>query len=251
MSDVNEASCPSAASHWDAVYAAKPIAAVDPDHPVLQAALRHFGDVRGMRVCDLGSGTGEYALALHRAGANVTAIDMSESATERLRRHVEAEGLVGLRVIRSNAMDVAEHGPFDCLFGAYILHHLEPFESATAALRDAVVPGGKAFFVENNAGIGAPALWFRRWLAGRFWFPKYGDHEEHPLTPSEVEQLRVGFELEVHHPELALFRLVSLYVLRHRVAPGFFAWLDEVGYAAPALRRFSYVQHLLLTREVR
>ncbi|MEB3223597.1 MAG: class I SAM-dependent methyltransferase [Candidatus Sericytochromatia bacterium] len=232
---------------WDARYEGKAIAAAAPDDPVLRAALAHFGDVRGLHVCDLGSGTGEFALAFLRAGARVTAIDQSEAATRRLSEIAAREGLEGLRVVHGDACRLGDWGPYDRVFGALILHHLEPFPTVVEALTRALAPGGKAFFHENNAGIGAPALWFRQHLAGRLWFPKHGDAQEHPLTPAELRLLRTALEVRVAFPELALFRLVSHYVFRDRCVPALFRWLDEVGYAWPPLRRYSYFQYLYVS----
>lgn len=44
-----------------------------------EAELRLCGDVRGKRVLDLGSGSGENAVAFARAGAHVTAVDASSA----------------------------------------------------------------------------------------------------------------------------------------------------------------------------
>ncbi|MEB3196093.1 MAG: methyltransferase domain-containing protein [Candidatus Sericytochromatia bacterium] len=247
MSDAShQAAAASARTHWNEVYAHKPLGPHPVDHPVLVAALEHFGDVRGLRVCDLGSGTGEYALAFLRAGAKVTAIDYSQEATARLRAHALQAGLEDLTVICGDALRLAEFGPFDCVFGAMILHHLEPFEQAVVALQQALTPDGRAFFHENNAGVGRFALAFRRYLTGRLWFPKYGDDQEFPLTSDEVAKLSGAFHVRVVYPELALFRLVSHYVFRERFAPGLFAWLDRTLYRWPAWRRFSYLQYLYL-----
>ena len=131
-----------------------------------------------------------------------------------------------------------------CVFGSMILHHLEPFAEFAARLRRAMPPQAKAFFWENNARSRL-LIWFRNHVIGKLWIPKHGDPDEHPLTPCEVDELRKRFELDVEYPELALFRMIPLYLLRGRCMPPF-AWLDRVCYRLPAIRRYSYRQYLLL-----
>lgn len=237
-----------ATEFWDQVYNDREVAIAPAGSPVMQAALAHFGDVRGKRLLDLGCGAGEYALAWAALGAEVVALDLSEVAVAKLQAFADARGVPNLRAVQGSAMAIDQHGPFDLVFGAFILHHLEPFAAFADALQRALAPGGKAFFHENNAGVGAPAIWFRQHLAGRWWFPKFGDDDEFPLTPGEVGELRKRFAVDQTFPELALFRLVSLYALRNKLLPGAFAWLDRTLYHVPAVRRFSYYQDLGLTK---
>lgn len=60
---------------WAAVYDhdGNPLQALE--GPVVRAAV---GDVRGLKVLDLGCGTGRHALWLAAAGAHVTGVDFSE-----------------------------------------------------------------------------------------------------------------------------------------------------------------------------
>jgi 2-polyprenyl-3-methyl-5-hydroxy-6-metoxy-1,4-benzoquinol methylase len=236
-------------SHWNRVYEAKQPVPHPPNHPVLQAALAHLGPLDGLRVCDVGCGTGEYALAFAAAGAEVVAIDRSEMATQRLARWAQDQGMGNLTVVCDDALALARYGPFDRVFGAMILHHIEPFPQMVQALDAALKRDGRAFFHENNAGIGQAALWFRQHLAGRCWFPKHGDAEEFPLTRQEVAHLQQTFRVRVVYPELALFRLVSHYIFRGRLLPSLFDWLDHFCFRFARLRSMSYQQFLLLSRQ--
>jgi hypothetical protein len=47
-------------------------------------------------------------------------------------------------------------------------------------------------------------IWFRQNIVGKLWVPKHGDSEEFPLTPSEVDEIRKYFEVEIVYPELLL-----------------------------------------------
>ena len=46
---------------------------------------RHLTNLRGMKVADIGCGTGRHALAMAAAGANVTAVDFSEGMLAKAR----------------------------------------------------------------------------------------------------------------------------------------------------------------------
>lgn len=235
-------------THWNRVYEQKDLIPHPVEHPVLAAAMRHFGSLEGLRVCDVGCGTGEFALAFAAAGAEVTAIDRSETAIRRLGEWAREHGVNNLTPVCDDALGLADYGPFDRVFGAMILHHVEPFAQMAESLDAALSADGRAFFFENNAGVGQVALWFRQHLAGTWWFPKHGDLDEFPLTQEEVAQLRGRFVTEVVYPELALFRLVSHYIFRDRFCPQGFAWLDRVAYRFHRLRPMSYQQYLLLGR---
>src|SRR5438105_3278933 len=52
-----------------------------------------LGDVRGLRVADIGCGTGRHALRLAAEGALVTGVDFSEVMLERARRKPGAEAV--------------------------------------------------------------------------------------------------------------------------------------------------------------
>lgn len=236
------------AEFWNAIYADKAIAPARTEHPVAAAALSHFGDVAGKRLLDLGCGTGEFAIMFAALGAEVVAIDRSETSVSKLQAFAEAHGLANLSARCLDARDLPALGEFDLVFGTLILHHIEPFDAFASELTAAMRPGGKGFFHENNAAIGAPALWFREHLAGKLWFPKYGDADEFPLMPREVAALRRGLNVEITYPELAFFRLISQYVFRNKVLPRLHAWLDAELYRFDWCRKFSYFQYLFLSR---
>lgn len=81
---------------------------------------------------------------------------------------------------------------FDIVFGAYILHHtnLQCSISETARV---LKNSGVAIFIENFAFN--PIFNFgRKYLTGRFYIPKYGTENEHPLTINDVKNIRKYFK---------------------------------------------------------
>jgi hypothetical protein len=118
-------------------------------------------------------------------------------------------------------MNISSLGQFDAVFGSMILHHIEPFSQFAGILFQTLTPGGKAFFWENNAHSRL-LVWWRENLVGRFGIPKHGDQDEFPLTPDELDELQARFQVRVEYPELFLFRLISIYLLRGSGIPSFF-----------------------------
>jgi 2-polyprenyl-3-methyl-5-hydroxy-6-metoxy-1,4-benzoquinol methylase len=217
----------------------------DPRNPILLRAQRHFGDVRGRTLVDLGCGKGDCSLYFASLGAEVISVDLSAVAIGNLQAYCRAHGVGNVTPVRLSALELRSLGSVDFVFGSMILHHIEPFEQFAEVLRAVLAPNGRAFFWENNARS-ALMLWFREHLVGRLWVPKHGDPDESPLTPQEVDRLRERFVVEVEYPELVLFRMISRYLLRGHCARPFEA-LDRYCYRFQALRQYSYQQYLCLS----
>lgn len=209
----------------------------------VDAAVAHFGDVRGKTILDLGCGAGTASLYFARLGANVIAADISEVAIEMLAREARRLSLSNLqpRLISTPFMGGIDE--FDFVFGNMVLHHLEPFDQFASELHYKLRL--KGFFWENNAASRL-LMWFRKHLVGRLWIPKYGDESEFPLTPGEVEVLRKYFSVEIEYPEMFFWRLASSYLLRGRLY-GLAVALDEFFYRHNILSRYSYRQFIRLT----
>src|SRR5262245_35779015 len=59
----------------------------------LETGIAFFGDVQNKDVLDIGCGFGNNSIALARLGANVTAVDISQVAIEKLNRKATELGL--------------------------------------------------------------------------------------------------------------------------------------------------------------
>ena len=229
----------------DKVYAKNPTRTPNENDPTLLEAMRHFGDVSGAKLLDLGCGNGSSSLFFAKRGANVVSIDISEVAINGLSDFCAENQISNITPTKCSAMEIDNLGSFDFVFGNMILHHLEPFETFSEVLRNSIVPGGKAFFHENNA-FSDLLIWFRDNVAGKYGVPKHGDDDEFPLTPAERELLKRKFSVDVVYPELAFFGLASVYLLKgrlHRYTKG----LDDYLFQFPSLRKYSYRQYLLLS----
>jgi 2-polyprenyl-3-methyl-5-hydroxy-6-metoxy-1,4-benzoquinol methylase len=236
-----------ATEFWDDVFARtahSPVQMPDRQDRVLRRALRHFGDVQGRRLIDLGCGQGASSLYFASLGASVISVDLSAVAVSNLQEYCHSNGIKNITPVQLSALDLRALGPVDLVFGSMILHHIEPFPRFVDALRAVLPGGGKAFFWENNARSRL-MIWFRQHVVGRLWVPKHGDPDEFPLTPDEVAELQRQFDVEIEYPELVLFRMIALYFFRgHLMTP--FAALDRYGFRFVTLRKYSYQQYLCL-----
>jgi len=235
-----------AKSYWNRVYRDAQLASSSPGDSVLIDALDYFGgDITNCRLLDIGCGLGKASLCFAHHGASVTSIDTSAEAVKYLRTYCTERRITNITPLQMSAADVAEIGPFDFVFGSFILHHIEPFDEFARTLRATLQPGGRAFFYENSA-MSALLMWARKRLTGRLGIPKHGDEEEYPLAPDEVDILHKYFHTEVVYPELVFFRLIPLYLLRNKGGP-LFSKLDDLFYRVPRFRRYSYRQYILLS----
>jgi 2-polyprenyl-3-methyl-5-hydroxy-6-metoxy-1,4-benzoquinol methylase len=229
---------------WDELYTS---AQFDQNVPiaVVRAAVAHFGSVSGKTLLEVGGGPGATSLYFGSLGANVINVEKSSKAINYLKTRIETLKIRNVRGICGDASDLAHLEPVDFVFGSMILHHLEPFHEFVAQLRRVLKPGGKAFFYENNANSRI-LVWFRQKIVGKFWIPKYGDQEEFPLTPDEVDELKKTFKVEIVYPEMLFFRLASTYLFKKRFRP-FLGKVDEFFFRRRWMVNRSYRQYLLIS----
>jgi SAM-dependent methyltransferase len=159
------------------------------DHETwIRPAFAQLGDVRGLHVLDYGCGHGMAAVVLARAGAAVSAFDLSGGYVEEAAARARANG-VSIHVVQANG----EHLPFadaafDRVWGCAILHHLD-LARAGRELRRVLHPQGRAVFCEPWGGNPLLNLARRR-------LPYPGKHrtpDEQPLTRRQLAELKAIF----------------------------------------------------------
>lgn len=132
-------------------------------------ALRRLVPLRAdMRVLSIGSGLGDYELALAGAVRHIVAVELSEVATAEARGRLAAAGVVNVDVITGAIDDQAfAPGAFDLIYAMGVFHHFLPAQRAAllARLRPWLAPDGQLYLRDPNARGWlrlAMEAWFRR-----------------------------------------------------------------------------------------
>jgi ubiquinone/menaquinone biosynthesis C-methylase UbiE len=171
----------------------------------------------GMRVLDLGCGSGDLSLQLLARGARVTGVDVSGGMVDVVKRRAD------LHFPASDAAFVAapveatglESGSFDAVVGRFILHHIDLERGIPEVVR-LLTPGGRASFAENSARN--PLLMFARAkIAGRYGVIRLGTPDERPMSKNDIALVARHFTTtEVTYPVFDFFRIFDRQVLRFR-----------------------------------
>jgi SAM-dependent methyltransferase len=109
------------------------------------------GSGEGLRILELGCGTGGHALELARTGCRVHGIDLSQGMVDRAIARAQASAMEGqLAFERGDALDFRCGRPFDAVVS---LFHVMSYQTSNDDLRSAVatarthlVPGGAFIF---------------------------------------------------------------------------------------------------------
>jgi ubiquinone/menaquinone biosynthesis C-methylase UbiE len=120
----------------------------------------------GMRILELGCGTGYFTRELVRSGADIVAIDVSPDLLEIARANCSAPN-VRYDVQNAYALTYPD-ATFDSVVGSSILHHLEIKEALREIYR-VLKPSGTIYFTEPNMlnpqiAIQKNVPWIKRWL---------------------------------------------------------------------------------------
>lgn len=125
-----------------------------------------FSAYAGRRVLEIGCGAGVATCLFAAAGAQVTAIDITEQAVAHTLRHLELRGLSEARVVRMDAerldterLDCPPAG-FDHVFSWGVIHHSADPERIVANIATALKPGGTGLVMVYNRRSA------RYWLRG-------------------------------------------------------------------------------------
>ncbi len=128
---------------------------------------RLMGDVRGLSVADLGCGTGVNAIAMARAGADVTALDFSAGMLAQAR---QKPGSAAVRFIEHDLerpLPLADNG-FDKVVCSLALEHVAGLNEVFAEMARICRDGGEVVLIEMH-----PAM-FLKGVSAHFHDPKTG-----------------------------------------------------------------------------
>ncbi len=103
----------------------------------------------GMKILELGAGTGEYSLYFARKGYSVTALDIADSNLQKLESKIRTG--IRLELCKGDARDLSAFAPesFDIVLVLGPLYHMESEDEGVRCAREALrvcKPGGFQFF---------------------------------------------------------------------------------------------------------
>jgi len=154
----------------------------------VRPAFAQLGPLAGKAALDYGCGHGMAAVALARAGATVTAFDLSPGYVAEAQARAAANGVAVTCVTGCGESLPFPDASFDAVWGNAILHHLD-LPRAARELRRVLKPGGVAVFAEPWGG-NAALEFARRHLP----YPgKSRTADERPLTRRDLAPLRAVF----------------------------------------------------------
>lgn len=176
---------------WAPVYDAYDNPLVALEGPVVR---RLVGDPRGLRVADVGCGTGRHALRLLAAGAEVTGVDFSTGMMDALR----AKGPpTSLRLVEHDL----RHGiplpadAFDVVLCCLVLEHLSSPAAMLAEMARIGRPGARIVVTDLHP------QWTRQGLHARFREAEGADKlqiegQTHSISDYVMAGVRAGLRLE-------------------------------------------------------
>jgi ubiquinone/menaquinone biosynthesis C-methylase UbiE len=204
--------------------------------PITERVLRDAGIVPGMRVLDVGCGTGQVsALAAELVGPGglVVGIDRAPAVLDTAARHLRALGLDNARFVSADAARVtlgelapgAHPAPFDAVVGRFVLMYVADAGAVLRHLSTLVRPGGVLAFAELLA---LPAL---------EWPPR-------PVYARCMEWLRAALRAGGAYPDMGL-RLADAFAAAG--LPPAAVRLDGVPMTGAAADRLAWVAETLRT----
>lgn len=129
----------------------------------------------GKRVLEIGCGMGFHSELMARAGAQLTAIDLSPTSVESTRKRFQLKKLRGdIRQMDAEAMDFPD-GHFDLVWSWGVIHHSSRTGRIIRDVERVLAPNGEArIMVYNLGGMPAYVTMATRYLPA-FWFGKLLD----------------------------------------------------------------------------
>ncbi|HEY1516775.1 MAG TPA: class I SAM-dependent methyltransferase [Solirubrobacteraceae bacterium] len=216
----------------------------------------------GKRVLEVGCGIGTDSINFARAGAQLTAVDLSAESLRLAQQRADVMGLEDrIEFVQANAEELtsAVSGrEYDLIYSFGVIHHTPRPERALAEMRTLAAPGGtlKVMVYHRRS-------WKVLWILaaegrGRFWnadelIAKYSEAQTGcPVTYSYSRHAgrelveRNGFRVEDVSVDHVFPYRVRDYVQYRYVREPYFRWMPE-----PVFRAFErqFGWHLLITAQ--
>ena len=217
---------------------------------------------RGKRVLEVGCGIGTDSINFARAGAELTAVELSGESLRIAAQRAEVMGVADrIRFVEANAEEltsVLDDEPYELVYSFGVIHHTPHPERALAEMRALMAPGGtlklmiyhrrswKVFWIVAAEGHGR--FWKTDELVAEYSEAQTGCPVTFSYTRSEARELveSNGFRVQDLHVDHVFPYRIRDYVEYRYVKVPYFRWLPEPLFRAFE-RRFGW--HLLVTAE--
>lgn len=150
---------------------------------------KHFGEIKNLKILDIGCGGGLLTEPLFKLGINMTGIDAGEKNIEAAKIHAEKSGLnIDYRHIDVEELASSEE-KFDAVLAMEIIEHVADVELFIKAVSQCLKPGGLLFVATLNR---TAKSYLKAIIGAEYvlrWLPR-GTHDwKSFLKPSEVYKI--------------------------------------------------------------
>lgn len=161
------------------------------EEPVVRGWIK---DPNGLRVADVGCGTGRHAVWLADGGAQVDAYDASPGMMAKARQKLAKHGVRLHKHVLPAPLPVADE-TYDVVLFALVADHLADLEGTFRDLRRVLKPGGMLIFTVLHPAMNLLGV------TARFWDPESGDEVrvaafEHTYADYLMAVLKTGLVIE-------------------------------------------------------
>jgi 2-polyprenyl-3-methyl-5-hydroxy-6-metoxy-1,4-benzoquinol methylase len=225
-------------------------------------AFVEFDRWKGKRVLEVGCGIGTDSINFARAGAELTAVELSRESLRIAEQRADVMGVADrIRFVQANAEELTsalDQEPYDLVYSFGVVHHTPHPERALAEMRALTAPGGTLKLMVYHR-----RSWKVFWIVvgqghGRFWRTDelVAEHSEaqtgcpvtYSYTRGEGRDLveGSGFRVQDVSVDHVFPYRIRDYVEYRYVKEPYFRWMPEPLFRAFE-RRLGW--HLLITAE--
>lgn len=107
----------------------------------------------GMRVLELGAGTGRFTERLAARGARITAVELSREMLVRLRDRLARRGFSDLTLVEGDLLEVEVGGDYALVCSFSVFEYVADLDRVLAAVTARLAPGGLLLFTTARRGL--------------------------------------------------------------------------------------------------
>jgi SAM-dependent methyltransferase len=222
--------------YFDQVEARKYL--VEPHIP----AFAEFAKWKGKKVLEIGCGIGTDTINFARAGAEVTAVDLSSESLKLAKKRAEVFGFSDrINFYEANAENLSKFIPaqkYDLIYSFGVIHHSPHPENIVAQIRDNFIHSGSTLKLMVYYRYSWKVLWMLLQEKGRFWkldeiIAKHSEAQTGcPVTYSYTKKTVKGligkeFEIKENYAEHIFPYQIPKYVKYEYVKEWYWRMLPE------------------------